>query len=221
MRLLADENMPRDVVAALRRAGHDVAWVREQAPGSSDKHVLEMAQAEQRIVLTFDKDFGELAFHRGLPATCGVVLFRVSTRSPTQTTATILKVIEGDTPNHRVGVVFTQTNASDRNELVALARAVDGTLTPAGHFDTGRQRPLIHSVAERAFLAKSWCLRSGRRFDYLINRRRMERPLVCALGRYKCSPAEQGLVNVIGREEGRQCRLGSEFHAKAARVLHE
>ena len=94
MRLLADENMPHDVVAALRRAGHDVTWIREQAPGSSDQHVLETAQAEQRIVLTFDKDFGELAFHRGLPATCVVILFRVTTHSPTQTTATILKAID-------------------------------------------------------------------------------------------------------------------------------
>jgi predicted nuclease of predicted toxin-antitoxin system len=54
MRLLADENMPRDVVAALRRAGHDVVWIREQAPASSDQHMLETAQAEQRIVLTFE-----------------------------------------------------------------------------------------------------------------------------------------------------------------------
>ncbi len=90
MRLLADENLPHEVVAALRRGGHDVAWVREQMPGSSDQRLLEKAQAEQRIVLTFDKDFGELAFHRGLPATCGVILFRIPTRSPAQTTVLIL-----------------------------------------------------------------------------------------------------------------------------------
>jgi predicted nuclease of predicted toxin-antitoxin system len=63
-------------------------------PGSSDQRVLEKAQAEQRIILTFDKDFGELAFHRGLPATCGVILFRIPTRSPAQTTAIILKAID-------------------------------------------------------------------------------------------------------------------------------
>jgi predicted nuclease of predicted toxin-antitoxin system len=92
--LLADENLPHEVVAALRRGGHDVAWVREQMPGSSDQRVLEKAQAEQRIILTFDKDFGELAFHRGLPATCGVILFRIPTRSPAQTTVLILKAID-------------------------------------------------------------------------------------------------------------------------------
>lgn len=40
------------------------------------------AQAESRIIVTFDKDFGELAFRSGLPATSGVILFRVQTKSP-------------------------------------------------------------------------------------------------------------------------------------------
>jgi predicted nuclease of predicted toxin-antitoxin system len=82
MRILANENFPGDAVAALRERGHDVAWVRADAPGSSDRDVLARAQAEDRIVITFDKDFGELAFRRGLPASSGVILFRIVPRSP-------------------------------------------------------------------------------------------------------------------------------------------
>lgn len=63
---------------ALRKQGHDVVWIREAAPGSGDTEVLERAQEEDRILITFDKDFGELAFKRGLPASCGVILFRIS-----------------------------------------------------------------------------------------------------------------------------------------------
>jgi predicted nuclease of predicted toxin-antitoxin system len=63
MHILAHENFPGDTVAVLRQRGHDVVWVRTEAPGSSDQEVLERAQAEDRIVATFDKDFGELAFH--------------------------------------------------------------------------------------------------------------------------------------------------------------
>ena len=59
MRLLADENIPGDAVAALRATGHDVAWIRIEAPGSPDQDVLSRAQQEGRILLTFDKDFGE------------------------------------------------------------------------------------------------------------------------------------------------------------------
>lgn len=81
MRLLANENIPSDAVAALRAAGHDVTWMRETAPGESDAEVIARAVAEQRILLTFDKDFGELAFHSKLPATCGVLLFRIPTPS--------------------------------------------------------------------------------------------------------------------------------------------
>ncbi len=71
---------------ALREQGHDVAWVRADAPGSSDRQVLERAQRENRIIITFDKDFGELAFHAGLEAQSGVILFRISTPSATYVT---------------------------------------------------------------------------------------------------------------------------------------
>lgn len=74
MRLLADENVPAPAVAALRAAGHDVLHVAESVPGSSDDAVLALAADEQRVLLKFDKDFGELAFRRGLSSRHGVVL---------------------------------------------------------------------------------------------------------------------------------------------------
>jgi predicted nuclease of predicted toxin-antitoxin system len=80
-RLLADQNVPGAVVAALRQQGHDVAWILEEAPGSPDPDVLERAQRDMRVVVTFDKDFGELAFRRGLAASVGVVLFRITLTS--------------------------------------------------------------------------------------------------------------------------------------------
>lgn len=77
MRILANENFPGDAVEALRQKGHDVVWVRTDAPGSDDRTVLQKARQEERILVTFDKDFGELAFRFGLPVTSGVILFRV------------------------------------------------------------------------------------------------------------------------------------------------
>lgn len=77
MRFLADENFPYDAVVALRHIGHDVVWIREAAPGIDDEEVLARAEAEQRILLTFDKDFGELAFQAKFPASCGIILFRI------------------------------------------------------------------------------------------------------------------------------------------------
>jgi len=81
MRLQADENVPLDVVTALRLRGHDVAWVREDMPGAEDMRVLERAQRENRVVLTFDKDFGELAIRRQIPAVSGIILLRIAAPS--------------------------------------------------------------------------------------------------------------------------------------------
>lgn len=83
MRFLADENFPKNAVLALQQQGHNVLWIRIDAPGSSDQGILARAQAEERIILTFDKDFGELAFCFGLPATSGIVLFRLPLLKPT------------------------------------------------------------------------------------------------------------------------------------------
>jgi hypothetical protein len=77
MRFLANENFPGDAVKALLAAGHDIVWVRTAAPGIRDEDVLAWAMREARVLLTFDQDFGELAWRSGLPASCGVVLFRM------------------------------------------------------------------------------------------------------------------------------------------------
>ncbi len=94
MRLLANENFPASAVEALRERGHDVAWVRSDAPGSSDATVLERAQSDDRILLTFDKDFGELAFRSGLRASSGIVLFRISAPSPEHVARSAIAALE-------------------------------------------------------------------------------------------------------------------------------
>lgn len=48
---------------------------------SSDEQILQIAQKENRIVVTFDKDFGELAFRSKLPVQSGIILFRITPRS--------------------------------------------------------------------------------------------------------------------------------------------
>lgn len=82
MRFLADENFPREAIKALRIAGNDVAWIGSDAPGSSDAEVLAQAAREQRVLLTFDKDFGELARASPLPAGSGVILLRIPMPRP-------------------------------------------------------------------------------------------------------------------------------------------
>lgn len=77
MRILADECCPAPLVKELRAADHDVLYVIESAPleGAADRAVLERAYEEGRLVLTEDKDFGELVYRLQLPAR-GVILLR-------------------------------------------------------------------------------------------------------------------------------------------------
>ena len=97
MRLLANENFPRAAVEALRARGHDVAWVRTDAPGSSDEQVMATAAAEKRILITFDKDFGELAFRAPRPGVPAIVLFRVPPTSKTRVADIAVSVLESRT----------------------------------------------------------------------------------------------------------------------------
>jgi predicted nuclease of predicted toxin-antitoxin system len=77
VRFLADENIHADVVEWLRSAGHDVLYAAEVFSGDPDEILLEIARREERILVTDDKDFGELVFHRRLVSK-GILLIRLS-----------------------------------------------------------------------------------------------------------------------------------------------
>jgi predicted nuclease of predicted toxin-antitoxin system len=76
VRWLADECVHAAVVRELRDAGHDVLYVSEQATQSRDLALVDTASADNRILLTDDKDFGEIVFREGR-ATNGIVLLRI------------------------------------------------------------------------------------------------------------------------------------------------
>ena len=65
--------------------------------GTEDETILARAQVEKRIVLTNDKDFGELAFRRRLPAACGVILLRLTGANPESTSRRILEALDSRT----------------------------------------------------------------------------------------------------------------------------
>jgi len=77
VKLLADEGVDAAIVARLRADGHDIVYVAELSPGITDDAVLELANADERILMTTDKDFGELVF-RLRRAMVGVLLVRLA-----------------------------------------------------------------------------------------------------------------------------------------------
>jgi predicted nuclease of predicted toxin-antitoxin system len=75
MRFLADECCDSGLVEFLRSTGHQVDYIQELLPGVTDIEVLLKAKNDKRILLTEDKDFGELVFRLKKPA-YGIILLR-------------------------------------------------------------------------------------------------------------------------------------------------
>jgi len=76
VRWLADECIDAALVVRLRAGGHDVVYMAEIAPAATDAEVMARAQREQRLLLTEDKDFGDLVYRYGGQAP-GIVLLRI------------------------------------------------------------------------------------------------------------------------------------------------
>ncbi len=77
MKILADEGVDRPIVVRLRQSGYQVWYVAEMELGISDETVLDLANREGAILLTADRDFGELVF-RQERMTGGIILIRLA-----------------------------------------------------------------------------------------------------------------------------------------------
>jgi predicted nuclease of predicted toxin-antitoxin system len=91
MRFLADENVSRMVIARLRASGFDVISIGETRSGAPDKYVLEAADAEDRILITEDHDFGELVVRQQLGVR-GMILLELD-RLSTATEADVVAAV--------------------------------------------------------------------------------------------------------------------------------
>jgi len=97
MRFLADESCDFAVVRVLRAAGHDVLAVVEVSPRADDAHVIRLAVSHDRILLTEDKDFGQLVFAHGERAR-GVVLLRFPASARSEIADEVVRLVrdQGD-----------------------------------------------------------------------------------------------------------------------------
>jgi predicted nuclease of predicted toxin-antitoxin system len=77
VKIVADESVDKQIVDRLRSDGHDVVFIAELDPGIDDEAVLLRSQESNAVLLTADKDFGELVFRQGLLHS-GVVLVRLA-----------------------------------------------------------------------------------------------------------------------------------------------
>ena len=90
MRFIVDESSGRALANLLKNAGYDVLFSRDVLPAADDEKILEFAEAEKRVLISDDRDFGELVFRFNKPAS-GVIFLRTLTTDPNK----IFKMIKG------------------------------------------------------------------------------------------------------------------------------
>lgn len=100
MRFLADESCDFGIVRALRAAGHDVAAVVEACPGAADEQVIELALRDSRVLLTEDKDFGQLVYSAARRVS-GVILVRYAAFARDDLVKSLLSLAEREDINLR------------------------------------------------------------------------------------------------------------------------
>ena len=82
MKLLANENIPIASVYFLRKCGYDVTSIGEDYAGVTDEFVMSIAEIEQRLIITFDRDYGELIFKHNYKPKKGVLYLRLNEYLP-------------------------------------------------------------------------------------------------------------------------------------------
>jgi len=92
MRFLADESCDFGVVRTLRAATHDVIVISEIFPRADDAEVMEFAVVDDRILLTEDKDFGQLVYAQGRK-TVGVILLRYPALARKRISEDVIKLV--------------------------------------------------------------------------------------------------------------------------------
>lgn len=112
MKILADENIEGEIVAALRKLGHSVSDVKEISPGVEDTDILTMANDLDSVLLTNDKDFGDLIYRDRLVSN-GVILLRFGKLEVAERIGLILSVL-GERQNEMHGAFTVVTTTGVR-----------------------------------------------------------------------------------------------------------
>lgn len=104
-RFLANENIPLATVYRLQNEGFDISSVSLDTPSITDREVIKIAKDENRTIITFDRDYGELIFRHGFRPPAGIIYLRLQNFQPEEPAELILKLLNN--PNLELAGFFT------------------------------------------------------------------------------------------------------------------
>ena len=115
IKLLANENFPLASVLVLRKAGYDITYIAEENKSISDAAVMNMAIEEERLILTFDRDYGELIFKHNYTPRQGIIYLRLLHYTPEEPGSVIHRLLsEFKIQTERMFTVFDGENIRQR-----------------------------------------------------------------------------------------------------------
>ena len=114
MDFLADENFPLASVQLLISSNHNVRQASIIFQSKPDEMLLEQASLAGEIILTFDKDFGELIFKNRILGSSGIVLFRLQNYLPATPAIILLDILKSDIKLHNYLTVIDETKIRQR-----------------------------------------------------------------------------------------------------------
>jgi len=114
MKFLANENFPFPSVKTLRDKGFEVISISETYSGIADSKVIEIALEKELIILTFDKDYGELIYRKDIVKAASVVFFRYKGTDPKFAANQLLSLIKNNITLENSFTVIDQESIRQR-----------------------------------------------------------------------------------------------------------
>ena len=114
MKFLANENIPLASIVRLQNEGFDVVSVSTNFPSVKDEAVILFASMENRIIITFDRDYGELIFKHNLIHSAGVIYLRIQNFQPEEPAELLMNLFKSDINFEGYFTVISENNIRQR-----------------------------------------------------------------------------------------------------------
>jgi predicted nuclease of predicted toxin-antitoxin system len=101
MKFIANENIPIESIQLLQSSKIDIISIQEIKPGISDLDVIDIARNEDRIIITFDKDYGELIYQRKISFKIGIIFLRFIPKNSLETGKILIEILNNSNLDYK------------------------------------------------------------------------------------------------------------------------
>lgn len=105
MKIVADENVHPIVIARLRDRGHYVFSIAERMPGTSDHEILNLPEIRESILITYDRDFGDLIFSQAMQQPYAIIYSRLGRAEPRYLSDIISELLDNELLAEHIHVI--------------------------------------------------------------------------------------------------------------------